>query len=164
MNSETHTGTVLSDLIVGGERVKQQHDAADLYERVDQVLEMSRLYRESFAVRVLEESMKHLTDARENSRYPDFDSGDRAAWERLEGIRNWFVEGPLCCCGAHRNAHPNFGLFCPKPAGSRGLYLSTRFREQRCEASIPLSADGCHAIPCGEELLPGCEFCKEHMQ
>jgi hypothetical protein len=159
MNSDTHTGTVFSDLLVGGERVKQQHDAVDLYERVDKVLEMSRLYRESFAVRVLEESMKHLTDARKKSRYPDFDSGDRAAWERMEGVRDWFVEGPLCSrCGKHRSAHSHFGLFCPMP------YPTMRFREQRCEASFPLGSDGCHVIPCGEELLPGCEFCKEHMQ
>jgi hypothetical protein len=164
--STTHTGTDITNLVSIGERIVKQPTKIDLYERVDEVIQMSRLYRSAFSIQVIENAMRHLTDARPRSCYSAFDSGDRAAWERMEALRDWHVGGPQCArCGFREGAHSHSGLFCPAPAGVRGsLFLAMRFQEKRCEASVPISSDGRDAVECGRELLPGCDFCKEHME
>ena len=78
-----YSGTCITDLLAVSGRIQQE-----LYFRVDQALAMSRMHREDFAVQLLEECMTHLSDSRPNSRYPDFDDGDRLAFAVMESLRD----------------------------------------------------------------------------
>jgi len=86
-----YTGTFQSDLLAISRKTLQANSALppdDLYQRVDHALTMSRIYREAFAVQLLEQCMRHLSDARRPSRYAAFDDGDRLAFELMERLRD----------------------------------------------------------------------------
>jgi hypothetical protein len=161
-----HSGTLIDDLYSSAVRVADlPHSEAkvELYERIDEVVRMSRLYREAFMVRILDDAMTHLTDARPNSQYPDFGPGDIAAFERMERIRNWILHGPPCAlCGEPAGSHANFGDFCPTPSGAKENFWLTRFREKRCGASVAIGIDDRSAVECGKPLKIGTDFCEEH--
>lgn len=88
-----HPGTLTDDLLRSGRLTLQKHSVLPpepdaLFCRVDHALQMSRIYREAFAVELLEECMTHLSDPRKGSRYAAFDDGDRLAFEEMERLRN----------------------------------------------------------------------------
>src|SRR5437763_11749715 len=124
----------------------------DLYERIDKAIAMSRLYRECFAIYVIEHAMQHLTDLRRCSRHPEFDDYDRAAWERLESVRDWIQAGPPCArCGEGRGHHAHIGNFCPTRPGSLRLFLLSRVVETRCEGTIASAPWDASGTGCGSE-------------
>jgi len=95
-----------------------------LYHRVDQALQLSRLYREAFAIELLNQCMTHLTDSRKTSCYPHLDDGDIAAWNLMEELRDFLLNGSRCIhCGEAEGAHTTLGAFCV----ARGVPMFKRF-------------------------------------
>jgi hypothetical protein len=65
--------------------------------------------------------------------------------------------GTLCQnCSEPYEMHGTFTDGCPN--------FRTKFKEQRCEAPIPLSADGCHAVECGKKCVAGSNLCANHFE
>jgi len=124
-----YTGTLVKDLMTTVEQVLiESRDS--LYQRVDEALAASRLYRDAFAIHLLDESMTHLTDARRGSRYPAFDEGDLAAWEHMEVIRDYLLYGSRCLhCGQTEGSHTALGGFC----ATRGVTIFRRFSPERID-------------------------------